>query len=45
MPETIPDLLVAAAERDPDGVWLRSDEGTHTFAAALDAVGPGRRRS
>ncbi len=38
MPETIPDLLVAAAERDPDGVWLRSDEGTHTFAAALDAV-------
>ena len=38
MPETIPDLLVAAAERDPDGVWLRSDDGTHTFAAALDAV-------
>ena len=29
---------MAAAERDPDGVWLRTDEGTQTFAAALGAV-------
>ena len=24
---TIPGLLLAAAERDPDGVWIRTDDG------------------
>lgn len=38
MPDTIPDLLSAAAERDPDGVWLRTDEGTQTFAGATGQV-------
>src|SRR5438270_5715347 len=32
--ETIPGLLLAAAQRDPDGVWLRTDDGKQTFAAA-----------
>ena len=36
---TIPRLLVAAAERDGDGVWVRSDHGTLTFAGAVAAVG------
>ncbi len=35
---TIPGLLAAAAERDPDGVWLRTDEITLTFAQAADRV-------
>ena len=35
---TIPRLLAAAAERDPGGVWLRTDETTLTFAAAADRV-------
>lgn len=39
MERTIPRLLVAAAERDPDRVWLRADECTLTFAAAAAAVG------
>ncbi|MFL6099803.1 MAG: AMP-binding protein [Actinomycetales bacterium] len=38
MPDTIPDLLSAAAERDPDGVWLRTDDGTQTFAGASGQV-------
>ena len=38
MPDTIPGLLTAAAERDPDGVWLRTDEGTQTFAGAAGQV-------
>ncbi|HEY7325550.1 MAG TPA: AMP-binding protein [Streptosporangiaceae bacterium] len=36
---TIPRLLAAAAERDSAGIWLRSDEGTLTFAGAVGAVG------
>jgi crotonobetaine/carnitine-CoA ligase len=36
---TIPRLLAAAAERDSDGVWIRSDAGTLTFAGAVAAVG------
>ena len=38
MTETIPGLLLRAAERDPDGVWLRSDDGQLTFAAAAAEV-------
>ena len=36
--ETIPELLTAAADRDPEGTWLRTDEGTLTFAAAVGQV-------
>ena len=36
---TIPRLLATAADRDSDGIWLRSDEGTLTFAGAVAAVG------
>jgi len=36
---TIPRLLAAAADRDSDGIWLRSDEGTLSFAGAAAAVG------
>ena len=39
MAETIPELLVAADGRDPDGRWLRTDEGALTFAAAAAKVG------
>jgi carnitine-CoA ligase len=35
---TIPQLLSDAAERDPGGVWLRTDEQTLTFAAAAGRV-------
>ena len=35
---SIPALLWTAAERDPDGVWLRTDDGTATFAAAAGQV-------
>jgi crotonobetaine/carnitine-CoA ligase len=35
---TIPRLLAAAAARDPDGVWLRTDEITLTFAEAAARV-------
>jgi carnitine-CoA ligase len=35
---TIPRLLDAAANRDPDGVWLRHDDGSLTFAAAAASV-------
>jgi carnitine-CoA ligase len=35
---TIPRLLVAAADRDSDGIWLRTDGGTLTFAGAVAAV-------
>ena len=38
MPDTIPGLLTAAAERDPAGVWLRTDDGTLTFADAAGQV-------
>jgi carnitine-CoA ligase len=36
---TIPRLLAAAADRDSDGVWIRSDAGTLTFGGAATAVG------
>ncbi|HUC22167.1 MAG TPA: AMP-binding protein [Streptosporangiaceae bacterium] len=35
---TIPRLLAAAAERDSDGTWLRSDAGSLTFSGAVAAV-------
>jgi acyl-CoA synthetase (AMP-forming)/AMP-acid ligase II len=35
---TIPGLLAAAAERDPDGTWIRSDEGSLTFGGAAVAT-------
>ncbi|HXB46138.1 MAG TPA: AMP-binding protein [Streptosporangiaceae bacterium] len=35
---TIPRLLAAAAERDSDGTWLRSDAGDLTFGGAVAAV-------
>jgi crotonobetaine/carnitine-CoA ligase len=35
---TIPRLLAAAAGRDPDGTWLRTDETTLTFAEAVASV-------
>jgi carnitine-CoA ligase len=37
-PGTIPRLLAAAAERNPDGTWLRSDDGSLTFGGAVAAV-------
>ncbi|MGH3408665.1 MAG: AMP-binding protein, partial [Streptosporangiaceae bacterium] len=36
---TIPRLLAAAADRDSDGVWLRSDSGSLTFGGTVAAVG------
>ncbi|MBO0822820.1 MAG: AMP-binding protein [Actinobacteria bacterium] len=36
---TIPRLLAAAADRDPAGTWLRSDDGLLTFAGAVGAIG------
>jgi carnitine-CoA ligase len=36
---TIPGLLAAAAARDGDGIWLRSDHGTLTFGGTVAAVG------
>jgi carnitine-CoA ligase len=39
VPETIPELLAAAADRDPDGVWLRTDSDKMTFAGAAARVG------
>src|SRR5262249_56067805 len=35
---TIPEVLADAAARDSGGVWLRTDEGTMTFAAAAAQV-------
>jgi crotonobetaine/carnitine-CoA ligase len=35
---TIPALLKSAADRDPGGVWIRSDDTELTFAAAVAAV-------
>jgi crotonobetaine/carnitine-CoA ligase len=31
---TIPQMLAGAASRDPDGIWVRTDEGSLTFAHA-----------
>jgi crotonobetaine/carnitine-CoA ligase len=36
---TIPRLLLAAADRDPGGTWVRSDQGCLTFAGAVAATG------
>jgi carnitine-CoA ligase len=33
---TIPRLLAAAAERDPDGTWLRTDDAVLSFAEAAE---------
>jgi carnitine-CoA ligase len=38
VPDTIPAILVAAAERDPDGVWLRTDDGALTFSGTAGHV-------
>jgi len=38
LPDTIPGLLVAAAERDGDREWLRTDDGAMTFADAAGHV-------
>jgi carnitine-CoA ligase len=35
---TIPQVLTDAARRDPDGIWIRTDEGTMTFGAAAAQV-------
>src|SRR5262249_27246735 len=35
---TIPRLLAAAAQRDSDDTWLRSDAGSLTFGGAVAAV-------
>ena len=35
---TIPQVLADAAARDPDGTWIRTDEGTLSFAGALRQV-------
>ncbi len=35
---TIPDVLRDAAARDPDGIWVRSDDGSLSFGAALAQV-------
>jgi crotonobetaine/carnitine-CoA ligase len=41
---TIPQVLADAAARDPDGVWVRSDEGTLSFAGALGQVAAAAQR-
>ncbi len=41
---TIPQVLADAAARDPDGVWVRSDEGTLSFAGALKQVAAAAQR-
>jgi carnitine-CoA ligase len=38
MLDTIPGLLLRAADRDPDGTWLRTDDGQLTFAGAAGEV-------
>ena len=38
MDDTIPDLLAEAADRDPEGAWLRADDGHLTFAGAAARV-------
>jgi crotonobetaine/carnitine-CoA ligase len=41
---TIPQVLADAAARDPDGIWVRSDDGTLSFAGALGQVAAAARR-
>jgi crotonobetaine/carnitine-CoA ligase len=36
---TIPELLAQAADRDAEGVWLRTDDGSQTFAGAAGLAG------
>ena len=38
MPETIPGLLAAAGDRDPDGIWLRTDEQQLSLAEAAGRI-------
>lgn len=38
MPDTIPGLLLAVADRAPDRTWVRTDEGSLTFAGAAAQV-------
>ena len=35
---TIPGVLADAAHRDPDGTWLRTDDGSLTFGGAAAQV-------
>ncbi len=35
---TIPQVLADAAARDPDGIWVRTDDGTLSFAGAMRQV-------
>ena len=35
---TIPQVLTDAARRDPDGIWVRTDDGSMTFGAAAAQV-------
>src|SRR5215475_11671383 len=35
---TIPEVLTGAARRDPDGIWVRTDDGSMTFGAAAAQV-------
>ena len=35
---TIPEVLADAARRDPDGTWVRTDDGSMTFFAAAAQV-------
>src|SRR5260370_31442936 len=35
---TLPEVLIDAARRDPDGVWLRADDGPMSFGAAAAQV-------
>jgi carnitine-CoA ligase len=44
VPDTVPGLLQAAADRDPAGVWLRTDGTTLTFAETAGAVGQAAAR-
>ncbi|MDP9219407.1 MAG: AMP-binding protein [Actinomycetota bacterium] len=42
--DTIPGALTAAAERDPEGTWLRTDDGVLTFGAAYRRVAAAAER-
>jgi len=41
---TISQLLLDAADRDPDGAWLRTDDGVWSFAEAAGWVGASMQR-
>jgi crotonobetaine/carnitine-CoA ligase len=36
---TIPELMARAADRDAGGIWLRTDDGSQTFAGAVGLAG------